>query len=112
MEKVYNALLSNYIDYTKFKEKLITNSFIPSNKSQKCGISVNDCSSLERNPSFKEEDDIKAIIEKDTHNVLKEFLSYFEAEIRKIYIFYTNWERELYVMINSHLYLRRSYKYY
>jgi hypothetical protein len=66
---------------------------------------------LERRSSFKEEDDLKAIVGKDPYNVLKEFLLYFEGEIRKIYIFYTNWERELYVMINSHLYLRKSYKF-
>jgi len=95
----------------KFKEKLKQNKFVPSNISEKCGISVNDSSSLERRSSFKEEDDLKAFVEKDTYNVLKEFLLYFEGEIRKIYIFYTNWERELYVMINSHLYLRKSYKF-
>ena len=73
--------------------------------------SVNDSFSVERKSSIKSEDDLKKMIEKDKHLCLRDFLSFLESEIRKIYIFYTNCERDLYVMINSHLYKRKVYKY-
>jgi SPX domain protein involved in polyphosphate accumulation len=41
---------------------------------------------------------------------VKKFLFKLDQEVKRIYIFFMNKERELYVSINSHLHLRQSYE--
>jgi SPX domain protein involved in polyphosphate accumulation len=41
---------------------------------------------------------------------VKKFLAMLDSEIKKIYIFFMNKERELYVSINSHLHIRQTYE--
>jgi SPX domain protein involved in polyphosphate accumulation len=41
---------------------------------------------------------------------VKKFLFKLDQEIKRIYIFFMNKERELYVSINSHLHIRESYE--
>lgn len=50
---------------------------------------------------------------KQDHSPLKEIMKAFstllDAELKKVYIFFVQTERELYVQINSHLHIRSSY---
>jgi hypothetical protein len=42
-------------------------------------------------------------------DILKHFIKLMDKEIKKIYLFFVNRERELYVQINSHLHIRQTY---
>lgn len=42
--------------------------------------------------------------------VLNKFITLLDKEIRKLYMFYNNVERELYIQINSRLHYRKNYE--
>jgi len=43
--------------------------------------------------------------------ILNKFITILDKEIRKIYLFYNNIERELYILINTRLHFRKNYEY-
>jgi hypothetical protein len=48
--------------------------------------------------------------EKKYEEILNNFIKLLDQEIKKIYIFFMNKERELYISINSHLHIRQTYE--
>ncbi len=56
--------------------------------------------------------DIESVEGKESQNnsFLKKFKEALDTEIKKMYIFFSGKERELYVQINSHLHIKQSYE--
>ena len=41
--------------------------------------------------------------------LIKQFVSLLNQEVKNVYLFYVQTEREIYIMINSHLHIRNTY---
>ena len=45
----------------------------------------------------------------DQKELIRTFINMLNKEIKKVYLFYVQQEREIYIMINSHLHIRNTY---
>ena len=93
---------SNDINYSLLKTKI---------KSIERDIQLKDEVSKLSNLSIVQSDRIEENASKEISCYLNNFLSQLNEEIKKVYIFVTSSERELYININSHLHKRKTFRY-
>lgn len=109
--------LRDYIDYKSLKQYIKAtkeNIKKEENKEKSIEFSSNQEISL-KSPCHSDSSSIKIfngeiISDSEVYDeFIKNFFKKLDCEIKKIYIFFVNKERELYVSINSHLHIRQSY---
>lgn len=110
MKKSLNSLINSKQSRIREREK----DLLPIDKLESPKSSI-DSQFLKEETINKEEKlnvgGISAEMESITiEDVLNEFFKGLDKEIKKIYLFFVNKERDLYVQINSHLHIRQQYE--